>query len=469
MPHSMHHHDDQVSDLTFYRTAYDAMRAEPEKLAYVALLKPDGMAVVDVDPLSEEYGTVVGEWRAEHGEQDEFHHFGWNVCSSILGGQHAHHHAAERRYLVVPGIRSSRIYILDVGGDPRNPKLHKVIEPSEVMALGGYSRPHTVHCGPEGLYVSALGAGTPDGDGGPAGIFNLDHDSFEVLGRWEEDHGSQFYAYDFWWHIDANVLMASEWAPPRLVENGLDVDALVKRQYGHKLHFFDLATRRQVQELDLGDQYQMALEVRPAHDPSATYGFLGVVVDVTSLASSIWMWYQENHRWEIRKVIEIPAVAANLADVPEIVKPFGGQVPPLLSDIVLSLDDHYLYAALWGIGEIHQYDVSDPLHPFLASRIELGGMARHTPFVDGRPFAGGPQMLELSRDGKRLYGTNSLYSSWDDQFYPQGIPGFMFKADITDHGMTLDGRFAVEFSGTRAHQIRLQGGDCSTDSYCFRE
>ena len=44
----------------------------------------------------------------------------------------------------------------------------KVIEPEEVFARAGYSRPHTVHCGPEGIYVSALGA--PDGDG-PGGIF----------------------------------------------------------------------------------------------------------------------------------------------------------------------------------------------------------------------------------------------------------------------------------------------------------
>jgi selenium-binding protein 1 len=28
-------------------------------------------------------------------------------------------------------------------------------------------------------------------------------------------------------------------------------------------------------------------------------------------------------------------------------------------------------------------------------------------------------MLQLSLDGKRLYVTNSLYSSWDNQFYPK--------------------------------------------------
>ena len=67
---------------------------------------------------------------------------------------HAH---AERRYLVVPGLRSSRIHILDTKPDPKNPKIVKVIEPEEVADKAGYTRPHTVHCGPEGIYVAALG------------------------------------------------------------------------------------------------------------------------------------------------------------------------------------------------------------------------------------------------------------------------------------------------------------------------
>lgn len=31
-------------------------------------------------------------------------------------------------------------------------------------------------------------------------------------------------------------------------------------------------------------------------------------------------------------------------------------------------------------------------------------------------------MVEISRDGKRVYWTNSLYSTWDNQFYPDGAP-----------------------------------------------
>jgi hypothetical protein len=49
---------------TLYRTPRDAMNAPTERLAYVALLDPDAIAVVDVDRSSPTYGTVVGQWDA---------------------------------------------------------------------------------------------------------------------------------------------------------------------------------------------------------------------------------------------------------------------------------------------------------------------------------------------------------------------------------------------------------------------
>jgi selenium-binding protein 1 len=82
-------------------------------------------------------------------------------------------------------------------------------------------------------------------------------------------------------------------------------------------------------------------------------------------------------------------------------------------------------------------------------------------------------MVEVSRDGKRVYVTNSLYGSWDDQFYPDGVGAWMVKvdADPMAGGMSLDERFfphADDFRGLRPHQVRLQGGDASSDSYCYR-
>ena len=460
-------------DPSFYPSPGMAMAAEPETLAYVAMLnpdpqKPDALAVVDLAPGSSSYGQLVSQVDMP-GAGDELHHFGWNACSSCLCPYSPHPHM-ERRYLVVPGMRSSRIHILDTRPDPRQPHLVKVIDAGEVGRRTGYSRPHTSHCGPDGIYLNALGA--VDG-GGPGGIFVLDAETFEVRGPWEADRGPQHLAYDFWWHLGHDTMITSEWGTPDMVENGVDPELLLGGKYGHALHVWDLRRRTHQQTLDLGAEQQMVLELRPAHNPTEAYGFVGVVTSLKDLSASIWLWYREGRngasRWQIRKVIEIPARPAPAERLPDLLKGFGA-VPPLVTDINLSLDDRFLYVSCWGTGELRQYDVSDPFNPVLTGTVPIGGIVDRTPHpkTAGRPLNGGPQMVEVSRDGRRVYLTNSLYRTWDEQFYPDGIRGWMVKLDTRpEGGMALDPDFLLETDGLRPHQVRLQGGDASSDSYCY--
>jgi selenium-binding protein 1 len=76
-------------------------------------------------------------------------------------------------------------------------------------------------------------------------------------------------------------------------------------------------------------------------------------------------------------------------------------------------------------------------------------------------------MVEISRDGKRIYFTNSLYTPWDEQFYPDGVRGWMAKVNVNGKGMEIDSSFFLETDGVRPHQVRLEGGDASSDSYCY--
>jgi selenium-binding protein 1 len=459
-------------DPTYYPSPRMAMQAPPEEHAYVAVLntngRPDALAVTDVNPESPTYNQVVG--RVEMPEMgDELHHFGWNACSASLCPYAPHPHI-ERRYLIVPGLRSSRIHVIDTKPDPTQPRIVKVIEPEELHERTGYSRPHTVHCGPDGIYMNALG--TPDGNG-PGGVFVMDHDTFEPLGRWEVDRGPQRLAYDFWWHLGHDAMISSEWGTPNMVEAGADPEILLGGGYGHRLHVWDLRRRKHLQALDLGAQYQMVLELRPAHDPTKAYGFAGVVVSLEDLSASVWLWYHENGKWGIRKVIDIPAEPADPDLLPPMLQGFGA-VPPFVTDLNLSLDDRFLYVSCWGTGEMRQYDVSDPFDPIHTGSIHLGGMVRRTghPASEG-PLNGAPQMVEVSRDGRRVYFSNSLYSSWDEQFYPDGIKGWVAKADVDEDdggsgaSFALDPDFFVDFGDERPHQIRLQGGDSSSDSFCY--
>jgi methanethiol oxidase len=462
-------------DPTFYASPKMAAQAPPERLGYVTLINPkkqgraDAIGVVDTDPDSKSYGRLIGQTDMPVAG-DELHHFGWNACSSCLCPYAPHPHM-ERRYLIVPGINSSRIHILDTKPDPKQPSIVKVIDPVEVWNRTGYAAPHTVHCGPDGIFVSALGA--PDGNG-PGGTFIMDPQTFEIQGRWELDRGPQQLAYDVWWHLGFDTMVTSAWGTPNMVKDGVNPELLLGGKYGNKLHVWDLRRRRHVQELALGDEYQMALELRPAHDPTRAYGFLGVVVSLKDLSASVWVWYREDgkngfsSKWGIKKVIDIPAEPADPANLPPFLQGFAA-VPPFVTDINLSLDDRYLYVSCWGTGEFIQYDVTDPFHPKKVSSIRLGGIARRTahPRNPKKELNGGPQMVELSRDGKRAYFSNALYTPWDDQFYPDGIRGWVAKVNLSGNGMELDSGFFLEDESMRMHQMRLEGGDASSDSYCY--
>lgn len=71
-------------------------------------------------------------------------------------------------------------------------------------------------------------------------------------------------------------------------------------------------------------------------------------------------------------------------------------------------------------------------------------------YIKGKRFNGSPQMLQLSLDGKRLYVSNSIFSPWDRQFYPDMVTngGNIVKIDIDSEngGMKLDENFMVSFS-----------------------
>src|SRR5688572_20763665 len=243
-----------------------------------------------------------------------------------------------------------------------------------------------------------------------------------------------------------------------MIENGLVPDLLLNSKYGHQLHFWDLRRRKHQQVVDLGAEHQLVLELRAAHDPTKAYGFVGVVVSLKDLSSSIWMWHRDNGSWKVRKVIEIPAEPADPSQLPPMLQGFKA-VPPLVTDINLSLDDRFLTVSCWGTGETRNYDVSDPFNPRLVGSVHLGGIVRRTPHpkAPNVPLNGGPQMVEVSRDGKRVYTTNSLYRAWDEQFYPEGLRSWMVKYNAAPDGsLTVDTDFFLEFDGYRAHQVRLE-------------
>ncbi len=444
-----------ADDARTFATPQAAMKSPRETLAYVTAIyagtnvrKPDYLATVDIDPKSATFSRVIHRLPMPN-VGDELHHFGWNACASCHGQR-------ARRFLVIPGLVSGRIHIVDTA-NPRQPSLHKVIEPKEVVAKAKLTGPHTVHCLADGtIMVSMLG----DENGEAPGGFLLLDDKFEVVGRWESGREGMQFNYDFWYQPRHNVMVSSEWAALNTVRPGFKLDDVKAGKYGHRLHFWDWDARRVTQSIDLGESGLIPLEVRFHHDPESTHGFVGA-----ALSSAIWHWFKDKDggSWKAEKVIQVDPVEVKGWDFP---------VPGLITDLVLSLDDRWLYFSDWLHGDIRQYDVSNPSKPRLAGRLWLGGVLGKSPRVNGSELAGGPQMLQLSLDGKRLYVTSSLFSSWDNQFYPQiaktGSYLLQVDCDTEKGGLSRNERFHVDFGKepegpARAHEVRFPGGDSTSD------
>ncbi len=439
-----------------FATPADARKSPRETLGYVTCIhagagavRPDYLATVDLDPASKTYSRVVHRL-AMPKVGDELHHFGWNACASCHG-------ARARRYLIVPGLVSGRIHVVDTE-NPRGPRLHKVIEPEEVVRKTKLTAPHTVHCLADGqIMLSMLG---DENLNGPGGFLLLD-DKFDIAGRWETGTAGMRYNYDFWYQPRHNVMISSEWGAPKTTRPGFKLDDVKVGKYGQHLNVWDWSKRTLAQSIDLGAKGMIPLEVRFHHDPASAHGFVGA-----ALSSVMWHFFKDGTSWKAEPVIEVAGQELKGWDFP---------VPGLISDLVLSLDDRWLYFSNWLHGDVRQYDVRDPSKPKLTGRVWVGGLLGKAPTVRGVPARGGPQMLQLSLDGKRLYVTDSLVSSWDNQFYPNiaksGSLMLQLDANTDTGGLALNERFLVDFGAepggpARAHEVRFPAGDSTSDVWC---
>ncbi|XP_048372052.1 methanethiol oxidase-like [Sphaerodactylus townsendi] len=400
---------------------------------------------------------------------DELHHTGWNACSSCFGDT-----TKKRNRLVLPCLGSSRIYVVDTGTDLRAPRLFKVIEPREVFQKCDLALLHTPHClGSGEVMISSIGDPRGNGKGGFA---LLDAETFEVKGNWERPSQAAPQGYDFWYQPRHNVLLSTEWGVPKFLVSGFNPADLGKGRYGRRVNVWDWTTHCLLQSIDLGED-SIPFEIRFLHNPDAAHAMV-----CCPLPGAVFHIYKtQDGCWTANKVIQVPNKKVSGWLLPD--------MPALSTYILISLDDRFLYLSNFIHGDVRQYDITDPFHPKLVGQVFLGGSIQKSsgvtvledkelngqpdPFmIQGRKVWGGPQMLQLSLDGKRLYVTNSLYTPWDKQFYPELVRegSVMLQVDVdTEHGgLCVNEDFLVDFGNepwgpARAHEMRYPGGDCTSD------
>jgi len=377
---------------------------------------PDFIAVIGADPEEPEtYGQIIH--RADlPGLGDEIHHYGTNVFKTKL---------------LVPGLFSGRMHILDLEADPRHPEVESYHD--DLIPDSGYTVPHTVIGWPDGGYVVTM-IGSNSATSGPGGMVRLDADAnfIEPFGPpavRDPNVTPPTTMYDVGFNRIRGKMITTSFGLPANVAPGITIDGL-----GTDIYVWDLKTREVTQVENIGPGTG-ALEVRWLHEPGSTIGYTNAPG-----TSEIWMWEDQDldGHYDFSVAIALPPLS----------------VP---TDILLSKDDKYLYVSNWVASNVMQYDITDPFDPQLIDTVDI-------------PFS---QMMRLSPDNKRMYVTNSLLSTWDDTEFPAGVYRnedygvYLVDIDHEDGGMSLNEDFFVDLSNVqkkntvgpaRPHQVFFDPG-----------
>ena len=337
--------------------------SKQERYLYVATIAqsatdPDFVAVVGADPRRADFGTIVDRIDMPN-VGDELHHFGYS---------------ADQRRLIVPGLFSNRIHILGIEDGGRTMSVDAVND--ELAAQSGYVIPHTVIATANGTsIVTMIGAATADTR--PGGIVEIDDRTGAFRShfgpgpaRGRDDLGPA-YMYDFDALHDANVGISTTFGPPARCGGGIDPTCL-----GDEVAVWDVQRRQVRQVADLG-RNSGALEVRFIERHKVRRAFIN-----TPGTSAVWLADDDDHN--------------GVFDFQQVLGPEEGLLIP--ADMILSYDHRYMYVTNWFGDTVQQFDISDPFEPVLNSTVSV-------------PH---PNMLRLSRDNERLYVTNSLLTTWDD-------------------------------------------------------
>ncbi len=369
---------------------------KPEKYLYVM--------TVDGDAKDNDFIAVIDADLASA-------NYGKIVNTVDLGskGNEPHHmgFTDDRTKIWAGGLFSKRLWIIDVASDPGHPKIVKVIE--DAIKLTGLSAPHTFYAIPGRMLITF----TSSADGTtPGGFAEFTNDGKFI--RSVPLPKDAPYMYDVAIKPEINRMITSSWTSVSNYSKPFSEND--PNQFGNTLVMWDFKERKPVQVAKIDEK--LPLEVRWARKAGSNYGYVNVAT-----GDSIWMWNQKNGSFEFKKV----------ADAGK------GCVP---ADLRQSVDDKYLYMSCFATSEIQAWDITDSQKPTL-----------HDSVIPGLH----PNMMHVTYDGKRMYVTNSISSTYD-----YGVESFWVRLIRIgpDGKMKMDPFFNVDFTNlptgpARTHDMLL--------------
>ena len=100
----------------------------------------------------------------------------------------------------------------------------------------------------------------------------------------------------------------------------------------------------------LGEDGLIPLEVKFHHDPDSTHGFV-----CAALSSNVIHWWKNGDgRWEWEKIIDVENEPHPEWPIP---------LPGIISALLVSMDDRYLYITTGCTATCAKYDITDPHNP----------------------------------------------------------------------------------------------------------
>jgi selenium-binding protein 1 len=376
-----------------------------EKLLYVAAVEktepgatagPDALFTIDVEQGSRTYGQIINRLDMPN-VGDELHHFGYDW---------------DNRNLLVNGLFSERQHVINVKDNPKRPTITRVSE--TLAADSGYVVPHTVIALPNGNDLVTMIGAAASGGGFPGGLVEINASTGKFVRPFGPPANHDFnavgpkYMYDVGFKAELNRMVTTTFGQPKDVAGGIDTTNPTLG-LGDEVCVWDMASRRVIQRVNLGPGTG-ALEARWTNTFGEPVGYTN-----TPGTGAVWAWedFDGNGTYTFHQVL------SNLG---------------LPADMVMSSDSKFLYIADWGGGHVYQANITDRLHPVITATVNV-------------PYA---QMMRLSQDDSRLYVTNSLLSTWDDDTDVGGPRNvtygvFLIQADNVHGGMTLVGNPLVDF------------------------
>jgi selenium-binding protein 1 len=384
-----------------------------EKFIYVVATdgsgdNPDFLAPIGTDPdEKDKYGRIFARLDMPNVD-DELHHFGYSL---------------DQDRLIIPGLFSNRIHVVDLTPNPKKPQLAAVYE--DLIADSGYIVPHTVIAMPDNrVMVTMIGAYSETT--GPGGVVLLDDRSGEFAGYFGPGPEHTIYAqpkymYDFGVNEDDNVAVSTTFGWPADVGAGIN-----PLGFGDEITFWDFAGQTPMQPPASLGAFCGALEVRWLE---------GRNMGMTNCpgTDTVWLWEDED---QDGSYAFHPILSAE-----------DGLNGPV--DMVLAGNDAVLYLTNWFASTLQAFDIRDPYAPVLIDQVAV-------------PHA---NMLRVSVDGKRIYVSNELVTTWDNDINfggPRndhyGIWLFHRQDDGTLVSETADGSAWVDFTDVQMKNSRGPAG-----------